>query len=54
MHCTYLLKHFKDAPKMEFLIHVWSLYALTLCTHSCELTDATTNRLVVLGTDVLT
>jgi len=57
MHCTYLLKHFKDATKMEFLkggisIHVWSLYAVTLCTRSCELPDATTNRLVVAGTDV--
>ena len=36
---------------MGFSIYVWSLYALTLCTPSCELPDATTNRLVVAGTD---
>ena len=37
---------------MGLSIHVWSLYALTLCTPSRELPDATTNRLVVAGADV--
>ena len=37
---------------MGFSIHVWSLYALSLYTRSCELPCAATNRLVAAGTDV--
>jgi len=37
---------------MGFSIHVWSVYALPLCTRCYELPCAATNTLVAVGTDV--
>ena len=37
---------------MGFSIHVWSVYALPLCTRCYEIPCAGSNRLVAVGADV--